>query len=102
MFSLIKLLTKRRLSLQKRLEGYKFALETIEKDEYVFICMALYHYLLMRHDSSDVYYNFPEIVKYKPNGKKIGESWWSYNNKKSREDFLKKLIKDIEIKLQKQ
>jgi hypothetical protein len=87
--------------LEEELEGYKFALSYIEnnkKNKPRFICVGLIKYCIKKTVSYD---SFPEFIKYRPAMIPFGQPWWPPEDKQSREEFLKKLIKDIEIKIHK-
>ena len=86
------------LTLQQRIDGYEFALESIQKDYGSLICPCLLSYLVyvlgIRGES--VLHLFPEFAEYDPARRGfLGASWF-----KSREERID-VLQNIILKLKK-
>jgi hypothetical protein len=79
---------------KKRIEAVKRAIYMIENGRERYICSALIWSLPVYE--TDVFKHFPELLKHKPQTIYINEAWFHPSDTKSRIDFLKKVLTEIQ------
>jgi len=102
-----------RFTIQKRLEIYQIALESINKNNYRYdlgICHAIQNAIMGDLDCDEEEYfraesmrfkRLPEIHNNMPKDKGTGSYWWNPRHKKVRVRFMQKCIKEVKSKIKK-